>query len=151
MNDFFQCSLATGLRVVFSVCCLWLVACSEPTPEPVAPAAVEWAAESDSGLYRLVIKPEAGATPIGAFHEWRVTVTDMQGAGVFPATIALTGGMPAHGHGLPTQPQVTDHLGDGQYRIEGMRFNMAGAWVLDFVVVGPAGRDSASFDLELAF
>jgi hypothetical protein len=34
--------------------------------------------------------------------------------------------MPQHGHGLPTQPQVTRELGDGRYLLEGMKFSMPG-------------------------
>ena len=34
--------------------------------------------------------------------------------------------MPEHNHGFPTAPRVTENLGEGDYLLEGMRFNMGG-------------------------
>jgi hypothetical protein len=47
--------------------------------------------------------------------------------------------MPLHNHGLPTAPQMTTSLGNGSYRVEGMRFHMNGDWEL-LVTVDVAGR-----------
>ena len=54
-----------------------------------------------------------------------------------------------HGHGLPTQPQVTQTLGNGRYLLEGMKFNMPGWWTLTVKVDGPDGRDETTFNLVL--
>jgi hypothetical protein len=43
----------------------------------------------------------------------------MNGEPVENATIAVDGDMPEHGHGLPTCPQVTKYLGNGDYLVEG--------------------------------
>lgn len=79
----------------------------------------------------------------------RIAVTDAAGAPVDGATIGVDGGMPAHGHGLPTQPRVTRFLGGGEYVMEGLRFNMGGWWVLELDVAGPAGSDRITFNLSL--
>ena len=42
----------------------------------------------------------------------------------------LIPGMPDHDHGLPTQPQVTSRLENGDYLLEGVRFHMPGKWQL---------------------
>ena len=61
------------------------------------------------------------------------------------AEIAVDGGMPEHGHGLPTRPRVTENLGDGRYRISGLRFTMSGNWVLVLPVRTAAVSDTLTF------
>ncbi|QPC88752.1 auxin-binding protein [Mesorhizobium sp. NBSH29] len=102
-----------------------------------------------AGLYRVTIAPEAEPVAVGMMHSWVVTVMDEGGKPVPDASLTLTGGMPAHGHGLPTSPQMTAALGEGRYRIEGVKFNMGGAWMLDLAIVAPPGEDSVSFNLQL--
>ena len=65
------------------------------------------------------------------------------------ATILVDGGMPEHQHGLPTRPEVTEYLGDGDYRVEGMKFNMTGYWELQVSVEAGGVRDVAIFELVL--
>ncbi len=57
--------------------------------------------------------------------------------------------MPQHGHGLPTAPQVTKNLGDGRYRIEGVKFNMSGWWTFEVAVDSADGSDSVTFNIVL--
>ena len=57
--------------------------------------------------------------------------------------------MPQHNHGLPTSPQATDYLGDGRYRIEGLKFTMTGWWQLRFAISAPAGSDTVVFNVML--
>jgi hypothetical protein len=56
--------------------------------------------------------------------------------------------MPAHGHGMPTRPEVTADLGDGDYRVEGMAFQMGGYWI-DISVTAADVTDVIHFGLEL--
>jgi hypothetical protein len=85
------------------------------------------------GLYTLTIEPEAEPVRQGALHAWIVTVKTADEQPVVDARLTVDGGMPQHGHGLPTRPQATD-IGDGRYRLEGVRFNMSGWWVLKLAV-----------------
>jgi hypothetical protein len=78
-----------------------------------------------------------------------VVISDSAGHTVDGATIAIDGGMPQHGHGLPTQPRVTKILGDGVYEISGVRFNMGGWWELSLDISSPAGSDKVTFNLDL--
>ena len=57
--------------------------------------------------------------------------------------------MPQHGHGFDTQPQVTDQLGPGVFRVDGVRFHMAGSWRIRIDVAGDGVADFASFDVEV--
>ena len=104
---------------------------------------------SEGGLYRVSIAPESEPVPQGVLHAWIVTVATADGAPVADATIGVDGGMPQHGHGLPTAPKAAGHLGDGRYRIEGVRFNMGGWWVLSLEISSAAGADTAEFNIRL--
>jgi hypothetical protein len=79
----------------------------------------------------------------------RVTVRDAQGRAVDDAQISVDGGMPQHGHGLPTKPRVTRDLGNGDHLVEGMKFNMGGWWVVKFRLDAAPGADSLVFNLSL--
>jgi hypothetical protein len=99
-----------------------------------------------NGLYSLALAPEMEPLRREALHSWLLTVT-RDGAPVEDARIAVDGGMPQHGHGLPTAPQATAYFGEGRYRIEGVRFNMDGWWELRVTVDAAAGKDDAVFNL----
>jgi hypothetical protein len=79
----------------------------------------------------------------------RVAITDAAGTPVDDATIQIDGGMPQHGHGLPTRPRVTRALGNGLYEIEGVRFNMGGWWEFTLAINAPSGSDIVTFNLAL--
>ncbi|CAG1012006.1 MAG: FixH family protein [Rhizobiaceae bacterium] len=104
---------------------------------------------SAKGLYAVAIAPEKEPLEQGPLHSWILTVKTPDGAPVEGATIAVGGGMPQHGHGLPTQPQATAYLGEGRYRIEGVRFNMSGWWEFTFDIRAAVGNDNVVFNLTL--
>ena len=79
----------------------------------------------------------------------RVAITDAAGVPVDDATIQIDGGMPQHGHGLPTRPRVTRALGNGLYEIEGVRFNMGGWWEFKLAINAASGSDVVTFNLAL--
>ena len=103
---------------------------------------------TEHGLYVTSIEP--GISPLVArrMHHWTVLLTTAQGTPVEQARLTIAGGMPQHGHGLPTKPTVTPQS-DGRYRVEGMKFNMGGWWTLTLHVDGPAGADNVTFNLKL--
>ena len=104
---------------------------------------------SESGFYRATIKPQGDSIPQGKLQRWTLHLETASGAPVDSASIAVDGGMPQHGHGLPTKPRVTRHLGGGDHLVEGMKFNMSGWWVVKFRVAAAAGSDSVVFNLKL--
>lgn len=103
---------------------------------------------SDGGLYQVTLVPSIDPVPVGKMHAWLVEVTDSDGQPV-EAEIVMDGGMPQHGHGLPTVPQVTGKDHHGRHIVGGMRFNMPGWWVLNVDIDGSAGADTATFNLAL--
>lgn len=99
-------------------------------------------------MYRASYTP-AESIRVGKLHSWTVRVMDGEGRPVDDASITVDGGMPQHGHGLPTKPQVTEHLGDGAHVVEGMKFNMGGWWVVKFRIDSEHGSDLVTFNLKL--
>lgn len=104
---------------------------------------------TEGGLYVGTLAPGLDPVAVGPIHSWTVAVTTADGVPVEHASISIDGGMPQHGHGLPTKPRVVEELGDGRYLIEGMKFNMPGWWVIELEIDGSAGADSATFNLKL--
>ena len=105
--------------------------------------------KTDNGLYMVSFVPERGVVRQGELESWLLTLKTKTGASVERAAIAISGGMPQHNHGLPTSPQVTDYLGEGRYRIEGLKFTMSGWWQLRFAISSGAGSDTVLFNVVL--
>ena len=105
--------------------------------------------QSEKGLYRGTIRPSSETIPQGKVHSWTLHLETADGTPIDAAQIAVGGGMPQHGHGLPTKPRVTRQLGNGDHAVDGMKFNMGGWWVVTFDVSAAAGQDSLVFNLKL--
>ena len=103
---------------------------------------------SAEGRYVATLEPAKPLRP-RQMQAVRVTVRDAEGRAVDEAKISLDGGMPQHGHGLPTRPRVTRNVGDGIYEIEGVRFNMGGWWEFKLSIAGSGGTDTVTFNLAL--
>ena len=106
-------------------------------------------AESEKGIYRVSFDANVADPPLNVMHEWILTVRTEAGDAVENAEIVVDGGMPAHNHGLPTAPRVTEYLGDGQYRVRGFRFHMRGDWQVSFEIRESDRSDTVTFDLTL--
>jgi hypothetical protein len=104
---------------------------------------------SESGIYRATIRPQGDSIPKGKLQRWTLHLETSAGAPVDSASLAVDGGMPQHGHGLPTRPRVTRALGNGDHLVEGMKFNMGGWWIVKFRVNAAQGADSVVFNLSL--
>lgn len=103
---------------------------------------------SSAGLYTATLQPSQSLRP-RKLQAIQVSLKDATGQVVDGAAITIDGGMPQHGHGLPTQPRVTKALGNGEYVIEGVRFNMGGWWEFKLAIAGKAGTDTVTFNLAL--
>jgi hypothetical protein len=156
-----QRAQATIVRYAVALWSVAWLACAANAPAPRAERAwggpaeqPDWGGRAVSDSGRLVgrIYPESGdRIEIDTFQTWVIELRDASGADVTGAAIAIAGGMPAHGHGLPTEPRVTEELGGGRYRIEGVKLNMVGAWVIEVFVQTSALRDRLRFDLAIDY
>ena len=104
---------------------------------------------SEQGVYQVSYVAEINPVPINQMLKWTIHIETADGQPVEQATITVDGDMPQHGHGLPTRPQVTRDLGNGDYLVEGLKFHMPGWWVMDFVVTASEQTDQVRFNLML--
>ena len=105
--------------------------------------------QSDSGLFNVSYTASTGTVPVNQLHQWTLHIETANGQPVGNATISVDGDMPQHGHGLPTQPRVTKNLGNGDYLVDGMKFQMGGWWVMDFNVTADGQTDAVHFNMML--
>lgn len=118
---------------------------------PARPAATEFGLgprPSANGLYTATLEPSRELRPRQMLTV-RIAVADAVGRAIEGAMLTIDGGMPQHGHGLPTRPRMTRALGSGTYEIEGVRFNMGGWWELKIAIAGSRGADTVTFNLDL--
>ncbi len=102
---------------------------------------------SVDGQYRVTVQ-ETAPFKKGKLITTTILVAGQDGKGIAGLQIGVDGGMPQHGHGLPTKPRVTQDLGDGRYQVQGLKFNMGGWWELKFIIAG-AANDTVVFNLDL--
>lgn len=101
------------------------------------------------GRFVVELEPPARSPAINQMHSWTVKVATADGAPVTRASIGVDGGMPQHGHGLPTKPRVTREVAPGAYLVEGMKFSMTGWWDLRFAVEANGAQDTAVFNVVM--
>lgn len=118
----------------------------EPPPSNLD---VSLSKKTEHGLYLATVMSNSLPVPVGTIHSWTIKVTTPDKKPADGVTIAIEGGMPQHGHGLPTQPRVTTDLGNGSHTIEGMKFSMTGWWTLTVTINSATGSDKATFNLVL--
>jgi hypothetical protein len=141
MRPFIAPALAAIIAVTLTGCMMF----SKP------PADLDYSRTrtSEAGIYRATIRPQGDSIPKGKLQRWTLHLETSGGMPVDSAALTVDGGMPQHGHGLPTSPRVTRALGNGDHLVEGMKFNMGGWWVVKFHVATQAGVDSLVFNLKL--
>ena len=113
------------------------------------PAFADDTVTSDGGSFRLSWSSAVEPIAINRMHEWVLHLENAAGKPLAGAAIEIQGGMPAHDHGLPTSPRVTEELGDGNYRVEGMRFHMSGYWEVSLEISAGGVTETAVIPLEL--
>jgi hypothetical protein len=104
---------------------------------------------SDKNTFSVSYTASTGTVPVNRMHQWTLHVQTAEGQPVENATIVVDGDMPQHGHGLPTQPRVTKYLGNGDYLVDGMKFQMGGWWLMDFTITADGQTDVVHFNMML--
>jgi hypothetical protein len=104
---------------------------------------------TEQGMYEVSYTAQVTPVPVNQMLTWTLHVETAAGQVVENATITVDGDMPQHGHGLPTRPQVTRYLGNGDYVVEGLKFHMPGWWVMDFVITKDGQSDQVHFNMQL--
>ena len=103
---------------------------------------------TEKGL-TIEIYSELSPLRINQIHSWHVRILDGDRKTVAVEQLQINGGMPEHDHGLPTQPQITATLDNGDYLLEGVRFHMQGLWLLQIDLQHDSSEDSAAIEFVL--
>lgn len=104
---------------------------------------------TSKGLYEVTIESWLKPLKLGRMHAWTATIRTPDGKPVTDASIKISGGMPIHNHGFPTQPEMTKQLEDGVYLLEGFKFSMGGPWVMILDIQEGENTDSVAFDIDM--
>lgn len=104
---------------------------------------------SVNGLFKVRILCQDLPT-VGSFQACQLELKDKNDQALSEAQISLDGGMPTHGHGLPTAPIVSPLARQGYYKIEGLQYNMPGTWLLGLLIKTTAGQDKLVFSFEIS-
>ena len=103
---------------------------------------------TDKG-FKIEIYSELSPLSINTIHSWHIRVLDRDDEILELEELNVFGGMPEHDHGLPTQPEVTMRLDNGDYLLEGVRFHMQGHWELQIEFQYAGVDDTAIIDFDL--
>lgn len=117
-----------------------------PPPKDLDYATMKMTANN---AYNVMYKSIGGQIRINRIHSWELTINDAAGQPVNDAMVTVVGDMPEHGHGLPTQPEITKVGAGGLYRVDGMKFTMPGWWVVTVSIMVDDVHDSVSFNLNI--
>ena len=140
------------MRHTLSLAFLALAAgCMQVAGAGGVPAGLDYATVrvSEQGAYRVSYRSDPATVPINRMHSWTLHIETADGRPVTGAAVKVDGDMPQHRHGLPTRPRMTRDLGNGDYLVEGMKFQMGGWWAMDFTVTAGGRTDVARFNLML--
>lgn len=102
---------------------------------------------SSQQVFMVTLIPPAKPIAVNDMHSWQLRLTTADGNPVSRATFKVDGGMPQHNHGLPTRPLITQSLGHGTFLMEGVKFNMSGAWELKIDIEADKLKDSVHFQI----
>ena len=132
------------MKIFFSLSFL-LALCSAKAAETRLP---DLSGLTDSGL-QIEIYSELSPLSINQIHSWQLRVLDDNGEALELEELVVVGGMPEHNHGLPTQPQLTSRLANGDYLLEGLRFHMQGLWQIQIELKLNGLVDTAVIEFKL--
>ena len=127
---------------VVAFCCLFFVIYAGAQSEPYMTSAV-----SENSQFRVSYSSKQEPIPLNQIHPWVLHVENLAGQPVEKAVITIDGGMPAHNHGLPTEPVATE-LANGEYLVEGIKFSMTGLWEMWFYIQTDTVTDRVRFELN---
>ncbi len=134
-------AVATGVLAV--------VYMTAPNTAPAAAPETGQTRGSEKGMFVAIFMPQDGVAKQNELQDWVLTLKTAAGKPVENAAVDVSGGMPQHAHGLPTSPRMTEYLGDGRYRISGVKFSMSGWWQLKLGISAPTGSDTVVFNIVL--
>ncbi|MGF1713333.1 FixH family protein, partial [Photobacterium chitinilyticum] len=90
--------------------------------------------------YNISTSPTDPPIRLNQIQSWIIAINDPSGQPVQGLQFSVDGGMPAHKHGLPTQPRLTEETEPGKYIIDGVKFNMYGKWQIELTGINESDQ-----------
>ena len=114
-----------------------------------APANVDTSTSRKSAkkLFKVSYSSDISPIPVARFIGWKLRIETTDGQPVKDGDVVINGGMPEHGHGLPTMPEVVAGAAPGDYVVQGLKFSMPGWWVITFKIKTKGVEDEVKFNL----
>jgi hypothetical protein len=103
--------------------------------------------KTQDGSFAVTVKPLAGEIVENEHFSLDVTIAG-ENATTKPLQVKVDADMPAHQHGMNTQPEISAK-GDLRYQVDGMLFHMAGEWVITVDVTRDGKTERASFPVQV--
>jgi len=128
----------------FSGCTTFTTLLSPPTPD------LSLTRLSKENRFLVTLVPPEGAIGIQQIQSWQIKLATPAGVPIPGALVYMNGGMPEHGHGLPTRPVVTKEIVPGTYLLEGLKFSMPGWWELVVAIQVNGFEDMTYFNQIVA-
>ncbi len=104
-------------------------------------------AEEAQERFKVSYKSQVEPLPLNRIHSWLLHVETTDAEPVEKANIKVDGGMPAHNHGLPTEPSVIE-IGNGDYLVQGLKFSMTGHWEIWFEIQAAGIVEKKKIDVD---
>ncbi|MGE3644253.1 MAG: hypothetical protein AB7F96_10400 [Beijerinckiaceae bacterium] len=103
-----------------------------------------------NGTFSVALADPPGKTlQLRALESMTIAVRKPSGAPVRNASISVAVRTREVDRRMQTAPRVGRDLGGGRYVIEGLRFDMAGLWLLEFEIAAGTERDKALLQVDV--
>ncbi len=137
-----------GVLLVWMVCLLGVSGLSAE-PNALTREQIEGTRrQTDAASFRMTFHPPS-RIEINHYQTWGIYIEDATGKALSHAVLKVDANMPAHGHGLLTQPRIAPGDAPGRYRVEGLRFHMPGHWEIRLQVNHAGKQDALVLPVEL--
>lgn len=101
------------------------------------------------GIFKGKFFYEDEKPPVGETHSWLLYVESAEGEVLEGATIQGDGINYDAMRGFSKPPVISEYVGNGHYRVEGIHFQVGGVWTMRFQVIWEGKADVLSFFVEI--
>jgi len=137
-------------KPIFTSFILFLLVDLSLLPEKASAQTAGWTElTGQSETYAVNVNASIKPITINQIHSWTLKLETHDSSLVEKAKLTVTGGMPLHDHGLPTQPRVVAEKEPGHYQIDGIKFHMRGYWELTITIEKEDIRETLIVGLNL--
>lgn len=101
------------------------------------------------GVYKGKFFYEEEKAPIKEKHSWLLYLENGKGEIMEGAQIYVDGINEEAGRGFANPPTISEYLGNGHYRVDGIYFSVPGTWTMRFQVIWGGIADVLSYEVEI--